>query len=161
MNRSCQTQYVCSLRSAHDAVVHSLPKDATTDDIFDIFLSIISQNSHASRNHASLPFAAVTCVREDIETTQYDHIGASRDDFMLLLDYNLKVSAIVTTSYMLSTISYSRLYRRRRSLRMPRISGDCDINSFSWKAEAVSSEIVIVGMTRTPPARRNTWPYRI
>ena len=71
-------------------MVHSLPKDSTVDDIFDIFLSIISQNSHASRNHASLPFAAVTCVREDIDTLS-DNIGVNRDEFMLLLDYNLKV----------------------------------------------------------------------
>jgi len=81
------------LYSAQDTVVHSLPKDATVDDIFDILLSIISQNSHASRNHASLPLTAVTYVREDIEN-QFDRIGESRDDFMLLLDYKLKASLL-------------------------------------------------------------------
>ena len=83
--------HVFRLYSAQDTVVHSVPKAATMDDIFDMFLSIISQNSHASRNHASLPFAAVTCVREDIGN-QFDHIGVSRDDFMLLLDSKLKAS---------------------------------------------------------------------
>ena len=68
-------------------MVHFLNEDCSKDDIFDCLFSIVSQNSQPTRNLDSLPFVALTMIRDDSQSVQ----KGSDNDFYIVLAEKLKV----------------------------------------------------------------------